>query len=265
MVAVMTPPAGKHLETGVRDGICTLTFRRPEAFNALDEEMAVGLVRQLAEAEADDSIRVVIITGSGGAFSAGADLEGQNPVAGFDERTMDGANMIIRSITGLGKPVVAAVNGVAAGVGASICFAADLAVAQRSATFLIAFSRIGLMPDGGASLTVAASVGRARALRMALLAEPITAEEAYEKGLVSHLVDDDDFDESVAKVARRLAAGPPIAFAATKKAINAATLPGLEQVLERERTGQLVLFRTEDAAEGTRAFVQKRRPTFVGR
>ena len=121
------------------------------------------------------------------------------------------------------------------------------------------------MPDGGASLTVAASVGRSRAMRMALLAEPVTAEEAFEKGLVSHLVEDDEFDEAVAQVAGRLAAGPPIAFAATKKAINAATLGGLEEALERERTGQLVLFGTEDAAEGTRAFVQKRRPTFVGR
>ena len=261
----MTAPDEKHLETAVEDGVCTITFRRPEAFNALDEEMAVGLVLQLTEAEADGSIRVVVITGSGGAFSAGADLEGENPVANFDERTMDGANMIIRSITGLGKPVVAAVNGVAAGVGASICFAADLAIAQRSAAFLLAFSRIGLMPDGGASLTVAASVGRSRAMRMALLAEPISAEEAYEKGLVSHLVEDEDFDEVVTKVAGRLAFGPPIAFAATKKAINAATLGGLEQTLDRERSGQLVLFGTEDAAEGTRAFVQKRRPTFVGR
>lgn len=265
MVAVMTPPAGTHLETVVSDGVCTITFRRPEAFNALDEEMAVGLVRQLTEAEADDAIRVVVITGSGGAFSAGADLYGENPVANFDARTMDGANAIIRSITGLGKPVVAAVNGVAAGVGASICFAADLAVAQRSASFLLAFSRIGLMPDGGASLTVAAAVGRSRAMRMALLAEPISAAEAYDKGLVSHLVEDEEFDEVVTKVAGRLAGGPPIAFAATKRAINAATLGGLEQALDREHTGQLVLFRTEDAAEGTRAFVQKRRPTFVGR
>lgn len=261
----MTSPAAPHLETVVSDGVCTITFRRPEAFNALDEEMAEGLVRQLTEAEADDAIRVVVITGSDGAFSAGASLEGENPVENFDERTMDGANMITRAITGLGKPVVAAVNGVAAGVGASICFAADLAVAQRSATFLLAFSRIGLTLDGGASLTVATSVGRARAMRMALLAEPISAEEAFEKGLVSHLVEDDELEEAVAKIAGRLAAGPPIAFAATKKAINSATLGGLEQVLEREKTSQLVLFRTEDAAEGTRAFVEKRRPTFVGR
>lgn len=254
-----------HLDIAVADGICRITFTRPEAFNALDQEMASGLVRQLTDAEADDAIRVVVIQGTGAAFSAGADLQGDNPVENFDERTMDGANMITRSIVGLGKPVVAAVNGIAAGVGASICFAADLAVAKESAAFLLAFSKIGLMPDGGASLTVAASVGRARAMRMALLAEPLPAREAYDAGLVSHVVPDEEFEEQVAKVARRLAAGPPIAFAATKRAVNAATLGGLEPALDREKTGQLVLFRTEDAAEGARAFVQKRRPVFTGR
>ena len=121
----------QHLRPrGPADGVCRITFRRPEAFNALDEEMARGLVERAPDAVADDAVRVVVITGSGLAFSAGADLEGDNPVEGFDERTMEGANAIIRSIVGLDKPVVAAVNGIAAGVGASICFAADLAVVQ---------------------------------------------------------------------------------------------------------------------------------------
>lgn len=254
----------EHLEIDVADGVCRITFQRPEAFNALSEEMAVALVGQLNAAAADDAIRVVVIAGSGMAFSAGVDLTGDDPVAGFGEATMDGANTITRSIVNLGKPVVAAVNGVAAGVGASICFAADLAVAKESASFLLAFSKIGLMPDGGSSLTVAAAVGRAKAMRMALLGEPVSAREAYDAGLVSHLVADDDFETVVGKVARRLAAGPPIAFAATKKAINAASLGELEPALEREKTGQLVLFKTEDAAEGMRAFVEKRRPTFTG-
>ena len=253
-----------ELDISVADGVCWITFRRPDAFNALNEEMARGLVEQLVAAEADDAIRVVVITGEGFAFSAGADLAGDDPVAGFGEETMDGANLIARSIVGLGKPVVAAVNGIAAGVGASICFASDLAVAKESAQFLLAFSRIGLMPDGGSSLTVAAAVGRARAMRMALLAEGVTAQEAYDAGLVSHVVSDDEFDASVDTIARRLAAGPPLAFAATKRAINAATIGGLEDALEREKRGQLVLFKTADAAEGTRAFVQKRRPAFTG-
>ncbi len=254
-----------HLLTDVRDGVCTITFNRPDAFNALDEEMAEGLVAGLTAAQADDAVRVVVITGTGAAFSAGASLVGDNPIETFDERTMDGANMISRTITGLGKPVISAVNGIAAGVGASMAFASDLSVAKRSAAFLLAFSQVGLMPDGGASLTVAAAAGRARAMRWALLAEPISAEEAAATGLISHAVDDDAFDETVAKLARRLAGGPPIAFAATKKAINNATLHQLEAALEREKTGQLVLFGTEDAAEGMRAFVQKRRPQFTGR
>ena len=254
----------KQLDIEVADGVCRITFQRPEAFNALTEEMARGLVEQLVAAEADDAIRVVVITGSGFAFSAGADLTGDTPVDGFGEETMDGANLITRSIVGLGKPVVAAVNGVAAGVGASICFAADLAVAKESARFLLAFSRIGLMPDGGSSLTVAAATGRARALRMALLAEPMSAQDAVAAGLVSHAVPDDEYDVLVDRITRRLAGGPPLAFAATKRAINAATLGDLEPALEREKRGQMVLFKTADAAEGTRAFVEKRRPTFTG-
>jgi enoyl-CoA hydratase len=254
----------KQLDIEVADGVCRITFQRPESFNALNEEMARGLVEQLLAAEADDAVRVVVITGSGFAFSAGADLTGDNPVDSFGEETMDGANLITRSIVGLGKPVVAAVNGIAAGVGASICFAADLAVAKESAQFLLAFSRIGLMPDGGSSLTVAAAVGRARSMRMALLAEPMSAQDAVDAGLVSHVVPDDEFDALVDRVARRLAGGPPLAFAATKRAINAATIDGLEAALEREKRGQMVLFKTADAAEGTRAFVEKRRPTFNG-
>lgn len=248
----------------VAEGVCRVTLARPEAFNALDEPTARGLVQALEDAAADDAVRVVVLTGSGGAFSAGADLSSGTEEL-FTSQTMDGANRIIRSIVGCPKPVVAAVNGVAAGVGASICFASDLAVAAESAAFLLAFSRIGLMPDGGSSLTVAVSAGRAKAMRMALLAEPLTAAEAHQAGLVSHLVADADLEETVSRIARRLASGPPRAFAATKAAVNAATLPGLDEALEREKDGQVALFGTEDAAEGVHAFVEKRRPQFRGR
>src|SRR5689334_3417253 len=136
-------PAGtEHLGVAVADGVLTITFRRPEAFNALDEEMGTGLVAAMTAAQDDDAVRVVLVTGTGGAFSAGADLRGDDPVAAFDDRTMQGANAITRSIVGLDKPVVAAVNGIAAGVGASICFAADLAVTTESAAFLLAFSQV---------------------------------------------------------------------------------------------------------------------------
>jgi enoyl-CoA hydratase len=248
----------------VADGVLTLTLNRPEVFNAISDEMSDGLASALETAPARDDVRVVVITGAGAAFSAGADISGEDAHERFDVRALDRANRIVRAVVGCDKPVLAAVNGVAAGVGCSIALAADLAVASASASFLLAFSRIGLMPDGGASATVAASIGRARAMRMALLAEPLSAPDAHAAGLVSHLVDDADFADTVSGLAARLAAGPPLGFAATKKAINAATLSGLDDALERERTGQTVLLRTADVAEGMRSFSERRRPVFRG-
>jgi enoyl-CoA hydratase len=252
------------LEVRVDDGALWLTLNRPEVFNALNADMALGLAELTEQATARDDVRVVVITGVGAAFSTGADISGDNARL-LDESAVDAANRIIRAIVNLDKPVVAAVNGVAAGVGCSAALAADLVVAAESASFLLAFARVGLMPDGGATASVAASIGRARAMRMALLAEPLSAQEAYDAGLVSHLAPDEEFPGLVAKVVRRLASGPPLAFAATKKAINAAALDQLEPALARERSGQTVLLRTKDAAEGIRAFSERRRPEFRGR
>jgi len=252
------------LEVAVADGVLRLRFNRPEMLNALTGEMADDLAGALESATGREDVRVVVLGGAGSAFCAGADISGSDAHEHFDVSALDRANRIVRAITSSPKPVVAAVNGVAAGVGCSAALAADLVVAGSSATFLLAFSRIGLMPDGGASLSVAASIGRARAMRMALLAEPLAAAEAYAAGLVSHLVPDDELEPFVDALAARLAAGPPLAYAATKKAVNAATLPGLEDALERERSGQTVLLRTADAAEGMRAFSERRRPVFRG-
>jgi len=164
----------------------------------------------------------------------------------------------------LERPVVAAVRGVAAGVGCSMAVACDLVVAAESASFLLAFARIGLMPDGGATATVAASVGRARAMRMALLAEPLPARAAYDAGLVSHVVPDAEHEAAVRELVSRLAEGPPLSYAASKKAINAAALAELDAALGRERSGQTALLRTADAAEGMRAFTDRRTPRFTG-
>jgi enoyl-CoA hydratase len=255
--------AGLHM--GVTGGVLRLTLDRPATYNALTAEMADALAAELEGAAVREDVRVVLLTGSGEAFCSGADLSGPAAHEGFDATSLDRANRIVRAIVSLDRPVVAAVHGVAAGVGCSAAVACDLVVAAESARFLLSFSRIGLMPDGGATATVAAAVGRTRAMRMALLGEALSAREAHEAGLVGQVVADDELEEAVEAVVGRLASGPPLAYAATKKAINAATLGLLEEAFARERTGQTVLLRTEDAAEGMRAFGEKRAPTYRGR
>jgi enoyl-CoA hydratase len=252
------------LETRVSDGVLRVTLNRPEVFNALTAEMADQIAALVEGAAARDDVRVIVVTGTGPAFSTGADISGSDAHEHFDVTALDRANRIVRAIVAVDKPVVAAVNGIAAGVGCSAALASDIIVATESASFLLAFARVGLMPDGGATATVAASIGRARAMRMALLAEPLTAREAYDAGLVTHVTGDDEFPATVEKIVSRLAAGPPLAYAAAKKAVNAATLAGLDDALERERTGQTVLLRTGDVAEGMRAFGEKRKPMFRG-
>jgi enoyl-CoA hydratase len=252
------------LDISLDDRVLRLTMNRPAQLNALTWEMADDIADTLEKAAHRDDVRVVLLAGAGGSFSSGADLSGENSHENFDASSLDRANRIIRAIVSLPKPCVAAVNGVAAGVGCSAALACDLVVASETAAFLLAFVRIGLMPDGGATATVAASVGRAKAMRMALLGEPMSGKEAYDAGLVTHLVGDHAFDETVAKLTRRLASGPPLSYAATKKAVNAATLDQLEAALTRERTGQSILLRTSDVAEGIRAFGEKRRPRFTG-
>ena len=247
-----------------RDGALWLTLDRPETFNALTGPMVLALVQQLRGAVARDDVRVVVLTGAGDAFSAGADLTGDAPQEKYDASAVDAANALIRAVVDCDKPVVCGLNGVAAGVGTSAVLACDLVVAKESAALTLGFTRIGLMPDGGATTTVAASVGRARAMRMALLSELMSAAEAYEAGLVSHLFADEEYAEGLDRVVRRIAAGPPLAHAATKKAVNAATLGQLTDAFQRERAGQSVLLRTEDAAEGMQAFKEKRRPDFRG-
>jgi enoyl-CoA hydratase len=253
------------LEVGLADGTLTLRLNRPEHFNALTGEMVIGLVEQLQGAVTRDDVRVVVLTGTGGAFSAGADLEGDRPQDRYDAAAVDAANALVRAVLELDKPVLCALNGVAAGVGASLALACDVLLAKGSAGLTLAFSAIGLMPDGGATATLAASVGRHRAMRMALTSEVLSAAEAQAAGIVTQVVPDDEFDAEVDRLARRLARGAPLAFAATKKAVNAATLAGLDAAFARERSGQSVLLRTDDVAEGMRAFLDKRRPEFRGR
>ena len=252
------------LEVRLEAGTLWLTWNRPEQFNALTGQMVLGATQQLRGATPRTDVRVVVLTGTGSAFSAGADLGGADAQQRYDAGSVDAANQIIRAITELDKPVVCGLNGIAAGVGMSVALACDLVVATESAALTLAFTKVGLMPDGGATATVAAAVGRARAMRLALLSEVISAREAYDAGLISHVFADEEYAEGLNAIVHLLSTGAPLAFAATKKAVNAATLGGLGEAFARERAGQSLLLRTEDVAEGMRAFAEKRPADFHG-
>ncbi|MCX6434140.1 MAG: enoyl-CoA hydratase-related protein [Actinobacteria bacterium] len=242
-------------------GVLRLTFNRPERLNSLSAEI-LHATADAVDGAATDGTRVILLTGAGRAFSSGADVGADGAPPGLD--TLDAANRLALSITRSPIIVVAAVNGIAAGVGCSIALAADLAIARQSAAFMLAFTKIGLMPDGGASLLVTAAVGRARAARMALLAEKIAAPTALEWGLIAGVVADDDFEAEVGRIAAQLAAGPPLAYAATKRVLNDAALALLADTLQAERDGQGPLLASADFAEGMAAFQQKRQAVFDG-
>lgn len=252
------------LEISRADGVLRLRLNRPDTLNALAGTMTVDLVREVRSASTDPEVRVVLITGTGAAFSAGADLTGERPHDKYDAESVDHANAMVTAVLDCARPVVCGLNGVAAGVGMSLALAADLVVATESAALTLGFTKIGLMPDGGASALVPASIGRATAMRLALLSDVMSAKEAFAAGLISWVFPDADYPGELEKILSRLAAGAPLALTATKRAVNAATLSGLPDAFGRERSGQSVLLRTDDVREGMAAFVEKRRPEFAG-
>jgi enoyl-CoA hydratase len=255
------------LSVELADGVLSVTLNRPDSLNSLTAAMLEGIAAALEQAAGDPRVKVVRLRGAGRGFSSGAGISEEdhaNPAAnGSPADVLDAANGAVRSIVNLPQPVVAVVHGPAAGVGASLALACDVVLASEKAFFMLAFTKIGLMPDGGASALIAASVGRHRAMRMALLAERIPAAEAYEWGLVTAVYPADQFDAEVDKVVATLASGPAAALRKTKDAINAATLVELEAALEREKQGQLVLISSDDFREGTRAFQQRRPAKFT--
>lgn len=250
-------PAAVTVETS--DNVLAITWNDPDRLNGLTGDMLDAASEAIEQAS--DSIRVIVFRGAGRAFSTGARLDGT--LTGTEP--MEIANRLIRAVVASPLPVVAAVNGPAAGFGCSVALAADITIATESAYFLLPFVNIGLMPDGGTTAVVAASIGRARASAMALLGERLPAAEAASAGLIHTAVPDDDFEAAVDSIVTRLAGGAAVAYRATKQAINAATLGGLDAALDRERDGQVALFATEDFAEGASAFMAKRTPVFVGR
>ena len=249
--------------------VARIVMNRPEALNAWTTQVGEQLTGALDAAAADPDVRAIVVTGAGRAFSAGADLK-----AGF-ETTGSGAPavgtrlretyhpLILRMRT-IPKPVIAAVNGPAVGIGCSFALAADLIVAARSAYFLLAFVNIGLGLDGGASQSLVARVGSARAFEIAYLGERIGAEQALGWNMVNEVVDDDQLEQRVSELAARLAAGPPGSYASIKRTINDRAYAGFEQLLDLEADEQQERAASNDFREGVIAFVEKRPARFDG-
>ena len=251
-------------------GVLTITLNRPEKLNALNPEMHGLLRAALARAADEPEIRAVLLTGAGRAFCTGQDLALRDVSPGaapIDLSVSLGSdyNPLVRRLRALPKPVVCAVNGIAAGAGANLALACDLVIAARSATFVQAFSRLGLVPDSGGSFFLPRLVGTARAMGLALLAEPLTAERAVEWGLIWKVVDDARLADEALAVARALATGPTKGYGLVKKAIYASASNSLDAQLDLERDLQREAGYSEDYREGVTAFKEKREPRFKGK
>jgi 2-(1,2-epoxy-1,2-dihydrophenyl)acetyl-CoA isomerase len=254
------------LRVETADGIATVTLDRPDALNALTIPVKQALIAAFASLAADRAVRAIILTGAGRAFCAGQDLrERLEPDApSLDVELRDRYNPLVRAIRAAPQPVIAAVNGVAAGAGASIAFACDLRIAADAARFVLAFGQIGLIPDSGATWTLQRLVGASKAAEIALLNETLPAEEAARIGLVTRVVPAADLAAEARALAGRLAALSPGALARTKQALQGGAMSTFEEALELEARLQGEVGAHPDHAEGIAAFVEKRPPRFSG-
>ena len=256
-----------HLSVSLDGSVLSVTLNRPDSLNSLTTPMLTTLADTLDRAATDPGVKVVRLGGAGRGFCSGAGISAEDQAAQAASSSIDdllvAANRAVHSIAALPKPVVAVVHGPAAGVGVSLALVSDVVLASDKAFFMLAFTKIGLMPDGGATALVAAAVGRIRAMRMALLAERIPAAEALEYGLISAVYPHDELDAAATEVIGRLATGPAVSLRLTKQAINAATLTELDGAIDRECDGQMLLLKSRDFVEGTRAFQQRRAPEFT--
>ncbi|MBA3795816.1 MAG: enoyl-CoA hydratase/isomerase family protein [Chloroflexi bacterium] len=254
------------IRTETTDAVLTITLDRPDALNAFDRAMKDELLAALKAADRDRAVRVLIITGAGRAFSAGQDLkERQDPgEADLITELRTRYNPLILAMRRLEKPILAAVNGVAAGAGCSLALACDLVIASEQARFIQAFSRVGLVPDSGSTWFLPRLMGYARAAEMTFLGEPMDAATAERLGLVNRVVPGDRLMDEARALAERLAGAAPLALALTKRALNRAMGADLASQLDYEAQLQAVAGASADYAEGVAAFVGKRPPTFKG-
>jgi 2-(1,2-epoxy-1,2-dihydrophenyl)acetyl-CoA isomerase len=256
-------------DTVLRDaaeGVLTVTLNRPDALNSFNVEMKEALLAALKDAARDKSVRVLVLTGAGRAFSAGQDLKERQEANAADLGTELRLryNPIVLAMRRLEKPVIGAINGVAAGAGISVALACDIRIASEAASFIEVFGRVGLVPDTGSSWFLPRLVGYARAAEMSFTADPVDAATAERIGLVNRVVAADQLMAEASALAARLAKSAPIAMALAKRALNRSLETDLEQALEFEAELQAIAGRSKDYAEGVAAFVEKRPANFTG-
>ena len=260
------------IDLHVEHAVATITLNRPDKLNSLIGAMALEVHRALDIAAADTTAKTVVLTGAGRAFCAGQDLAdpamspkpGSNLPADIGDVVEKFYSPLVRRLRAMPKPVVCAVNGVAAGAGANIALACDVVIAVQTASFIQPFCKLGLVPDAGGTWLLPQLVGRARAVGLALLGDKLTAEQAAQWGLIWKCVATADFEAEVNSIAKTLATGPTLGYVRTREAVDAAATSTLDAQLDMERDMQRELGNSQDYAEGVKAFIGKRPPVFVG-
>ncbi|SDT99977.1 2-(1,2-epoxy-1,2-dihydrophenyl)acetyl-CoA isomerase PaaG [Geopseudomonas guangdongensis] len=260
----------EHILFTIEQGVATLTLNRPEQLNSFNAQMHKEVREALKQVRQNPEVRCLLITGSGRGFCAGQDLGDRNVAPGaaapdLGESIEKNYNPLIRALRDLPMPVICAVNGVAAGAGANIALACDITLAAKSASFIQAFCKIGLVPDSGGTWTLPRAVGMARAKALALLGDRLSAEQAEQWGMIWRCVDDAALQDEALKLARQLATQPTYGLALIKRALNASASNSFDAQLDLERDLQRLAGRSEDYREGVAAFMAKRTPEFKGR
>ena len=249
------------------NGVATLKFNRPDKYNSFNQELAFAVQKALDDCKNDDTVRVIVLTGEGKAFCAGQDLAEATDPNGPPLKNIVGEhyNPIVMRLREIEKPIIAAVNGVAAGAGANIALACDIVVAKKSATFIQAFAAIGLIPDSGGTFFLPRLVGAQKALALMMTGDKVPAQEAEAMNMIYKAVDDEKFDAFIDGMAAKMAKMPTRGYGLTKKAVNESFNNSLEEQLALEEKLQALAGSTEDFKEGTQAFLEKRKPVFKGK